>query len=68
MSYLLNDQLKFECLRRRIRRCGDISQRVALRTLDLPFFKEFEVGYREEWETLLASNGKHKNSEAASIK
>ncbi len=47
---------------------GDISQRVALRTLDLPFFKEFEVGYREEWETLLASNGKHKNSEAASIK
>lgn len=47
---------------------GEIAQRVSIRTLNINFFKEFEVGYREEWDVLVASNGKHNASEAASIK
>jgi len=46
----------------------EINQRVSVRTLNMSFFKEFETGYREEYETLLANNGKKPNSEAASIK
>ncbi|MBI3233061.1 MAG: thioredoxin family protein [Bacteroidetes bacterium] len=47
---------------------GEVSQRVTLRTLNIEFFKDFEIGYKEEYETLLASNGKKSSGEAASIR
>lgn len=48
---------------------GEIAQRVSIRTLNINFLKEFEVGYREEWKVLLASsNGKNIKSETDNIK
>lgn len=47
-----------------------LTLRVTTRTLNIPFFKEFEIGYMEEWNGLLASNkGKSQQvTEAASTK
>ncbi len=41
---------------------GSPEDRIKLRTLNIAYFKEFEEGYKEEWDAMLASNGKKKDN------
>lgn len=44
---------------------ADITSAIYNRTLDLPYFKEFELGYREEWERQQKLINKTQNSEVS---